>query len=179
MIRLGLKDTVELIGIAAIVASLVFVGMQIRQEQEIAIVATYGELSQSQIELTFKIGEQMNLWKKGLDGAELSAEELDGFAVMAASVTEFHQRMFIRWTRLGPVNQNAAASRFAFALYVFPGLRQHWEFVTEYEVVADSAGGVVESSLNAWERAVKTFLAKFDEEKPRVPTRKHYVFWDT
>jgi len=35
------KDTAELIGIAAIVASLVFVGMQMRQDQEIARATLY------------------------------------------------------------------------------------------------------------------------------------------
>ena len=178
MLKFSLKDTVELIGIAAIVASLVFVGMQIRQEQEIAIVDTYGELSQSQIDLIFEIGEQMEVWKRGLDGEKLTEEELDRFAVSAAAVTEFHQRMFIRWTRLGPVDPDAAASRFAFALYVFPGLRRHWETVNEYEAYADAAGGVVEVGLNAWERAVNAFLEKFDAEKPPMPAYKHYIFWD-
>ena len=73
------KDTLELVGIAAIVASLVFVGLQLRQEQEIAIVDTYGELSQSGVELIFKIGEQSEIWKKGLDGEHLTDEELGVF----------------------------------------------------------------------------------------------------
>ena len=41
------KGTAELIGIAAIVASLIFVGMQLRQEQAIAIVDTYGSIVES------------------------------------------------------------------------------------------------------------------------------------
>jgi len=37
----GWKDTVELVGIAAIVASLVFVGLQMKQSQQIAIADQY------------------------------------------------------------------------------------------------------------------------------------------
>ena len=118
MSKFQLKDAVEIVGIAAIVASLVFVGLQIRQEQEIAIVDTYGELSQSNIDLTFQIGEQMDVWKKGLDGEELTTEELDSFAVLAAAVMEFNQRVWIRWTRLGPADPGRAASKFAFILFV-------------------------------------------------------------
>ena len=36
-----LKDSVELVGISAIVASLIFVGMELRQSQEIAIASQY------------------------------------------------------------------------------------------------------------------------------------------
>ena len=35
------KDVVEFVGIAAIVASLLFVGLQLKQSQEIAVAAQY------------------------------------------------------------------------------------------------------------------------------------------
>jgi hypothetical protein len=38
---LGWKDTLELIGIAAIIASLIFVGLQLKQSQDIAIASQY------------------------------------------------------------------------------------------------------------------------------------------
>jgi hypothetical protein len=176
MRNFSLKETVELVGIAAIVASLVFVGLQIRQEKEVAIVDTYGEMSQSNIDLTFKIGEQMEIWKKGLDGGELTEEELGVFSVQAASIGEYFQRMFIRWSRLGPVNPSVAASSYAFALYVFPGLRQEYELMARYESSKDSARGF-EKNLSPFESAVGGYLEKFDRENPPIPTKKNYVFW--
>ncbi len=177
MPKSSLKDAVELIGIAAIVASLVFVGLQIRQEQEIAIVDTYGELSQSNIELTFEIGEQMDLWKKGLGGENLTAEELDNFSVLTAAVTEYNQRVFIRWTRLGPIDPGVAASRFAFALYVFPGLRREWESSEQWGSHLDTARGNIQR-LTAWESRVNGYLEQYDRENPPMPTNKRYIFWD-
>ena len=44
------KDTAELIGIAAIVASLIFVGLQMKQSQDIAIADQYQERANSAIE---------------------------------------------------------------------------------------------------------------------------------
>ena len=41
------KTSAELIGMATIVASLIFVGLQLRQEQAIAIVDTYGSIVES------------------------------------------------------------------------------------------------------------------------------------
>ena len=176
MPKIGLKDTVELAGIAAIVASLVFVGLQIRQEQEIAIVDTYGEMSQTNMDLTFRIGEKMEIWKKGLNGDQLSEEELDVFTVQAASVTEYYQRMFIRWTRLGPVDPKVAASKYAFALYVFPGLRQEFEAADEFNLSLDAARGFVQG-VNPWDTAVNGFLDQYDRQKPPLPKDMRYVFW--
>jgi len=45
------KDTAELIGIAAIVASLIFVGLQMKQSQEIAAAAQYQERASFALEV--------------------------------------------------------------------------------------------------------------------------------
>ncbi len=172
----GWKDTVELVGIAAIVASLVFVGLQMRQEQEIAIVDTYGELSQSGVELTFKIGEQLEIWKKGLDGEHLTDEELGVFAVQAAAVGQYYQRVFIRWVRLGPIDPGVAASRFAYALYIFPGLRREHESAEQFDSSLQSARGSV-LELNLWQSAVNGYLEQFATENPPMPSEKPYIFW--
>ena len=172
----GWKDTVELIGIAAIVASLVFVGLQMRQEQEIAIVDTYGELSQTNIDLTFRIGEQMEIWKKGLNGDQLTDEEIGVFTVQAAAVSEYYQRVFIRWFRLGPVDPDVAASRFAYVLYIFPGLRREYESAEQFDSSLQSARGSV-LSPNAWQSAVNGYLEQFATENPPMPSEKPYVFW--
>ena len=44
------KDTAEILGIAAIVASLIFVGMEMRQSQKIAVAAQYHERTSLAIE---------------------------------------------------------------------------------------------------------------------------------
>jgi len=176
MRKVGIKDAVEVIGIAAIVASLVFVGLQIRQEQEIAIVDTQGQLSQSRIDLTFRIGEQIDIWKKGLDGDQMTEAEQAVFTIQAAAVTDFHQRSFIRWLRLGPVDPRVAARNFAFALYVFPGLRDEYESSKDFVLSRSSAIGLSQG-LGLWESEVNGYLEQLDSEKPPQPTNKRYIFW--
>ena len=50
MKSLNWKDVAEFIGIAAIVASLLFVGLQLKQSQEIAVAAQYQERANTSIE---------------------------------------------------------------------------------------------------------------------------------
>lgn len=66
------KGTAELVGLAAIVASLIFVGLQMRQDQEIAEAQAYVDASALLIELNQYIENNKEVWIKGLDGAELS-----------------------------------------------------------------------------------------------------------
>ena len=47
------KDTAELIGIMAIVASLVFVGLELRQSQQIAIAGQYQQRAEAYVTLMF------------------------------------------------------------------------------------------------------------------------------
>jgi hypothetical protein len=58
------KDIAELIGIAAIVASLVFVGLQMKQSQEIAIAAQYHERAALAAEMFSNIMEsgELKFW---------------------------------------------------------------------------------------------------------------------
>ena len=170
------KEFVELIGIAAIVASLVFVGLQLRQEQEIAIVDTHGAMSQSSIDLMLKIGDNMTIWMRGLEGRELSPEDAGVFVALAAAVKEHHQRMYVRWNRLGPVDPDESASRFAYALYIFPGLRKAYESAEQFETSLEAARGFGEG-ITTWESAVDRYLANLDEEQPPMPQTKEYIFW--
>lgn len=49
MSQFGLRDSAELIGIAAIVASLIFVGLELRQNRELAEAAAYQARTDSEI----------------------------------------------------------------------------------------------------------------------------------
>jgi hypothetical protein len=53
-----LKDSVEMVGIAAIVASLIFVGMEMRQSQEIAIASQYQTRTQQNLDFYYAMPEQ-------------------------------------------------------------------------------------------------------------------------
>lgn len=69
------KDVAELLGIVAIVASLVFVGLQIRQDRAIAEAQVFAEQDAVVIEMANLISANRDLWLRGLRGDELSAAD--------------------------------------------------------------------------------------------------------
>ena len=84
--RINWKEIAELVGIFAIVASLLFVGLQMRQEQQIAIVESRSSLTERNIALAELVNANAEVWRNGLDGAELSSDEQTEFDAMAEAV---------------------------------------------------------------------------------------------
>lgn len=81
------KDIAELVGISAIVASLIFVGIQVRQSQSSANVSqlqSYGEMS---LALRALIMEHADVWQRACADEELSpAESVQANQLMRAYV---------------------------------------------------------------------------------------------
>ena len=69
------KETAELIGIAAIVASLIFVGLQMRQAAEIARAELVSGNLASEIEASAVYIENADIWRRGNAGEDLDANE--------------------------------------------------------------------------------------------------------
>ena len=95
------KTTAELIGIAAIVVSLVFVGLQVRQEYRVADAQRDTDFNASQIEIANLITENDALWRKGLAGDELTPEEETSFEAIVHVVDSKYQAMMSRAENLG------------------------------------------------------------------------------
>jgi len=172
-----LKGILELIGIGAIVASLVFVGLQLQQEQEIALVDTYGTVAEAGINLSMQVGENMEVWQKALDGHELTTEEYGVFIGLFNAVMIHYQQNFVRWRRIGPFDPDAIASEFAYALYIFPGMKSAFEERIKFKDARDEARQI-DQALSLYHSTILSYLAKFEEEEPPVPNDKPYIFWD-
>ncbi len=70
------KSTIEYVGIAAIVASLIFVGLQLQQERRVASIEAGFNLIESFYEQQNGAIENAAIWAKGNAGAEeLSSTE--------------------------------------------------------------------------------------------------------
>ena len=121
------KDKAELIGILAIVASLVFVGLQMRQVQDIA--QSEGNLTYlvSQIEKNNAIINNPAIWVRGNAGEELSAEDSAVFRALVDNMVQSHF-MFDRQARRMGLEPAADALRADFAGYLHdnPGAWRVW-----------------------------------------------------
>jgi hypothetical protein len=121
------KDTAELVGIAAIVASLIFVGLQMKQAQDIA----YSELDVSllaiQAETTDLISVNSDVWVRGNAGEELNPAEM---AVFSSLVTLLNGRWFVEYRHATQLGRTDIAETIKYDwsafLYQNPGARRVW-----------------------------------------------------
>jgi hypothetical protein len=127
------KDAAELIGIAAIVASLIFVGLQMKQAQEIANADRRIMLVANGIEMNNAINENADIWARGLSGQELSTTE----AVIFDNLLEnFDSFVFFNWRAAQDTGGGTGATEniahFSVFLYENPGARRLWESRQEW-----------------------------------------------
>jgi len=121
------KDIAELIGIAAIVASLIFVGLQMRQEQQIAMSQVWSDRNQLRSELAHLINDNSQIWIDGLNESELSEPELAKFEAMASlyfhkESAHFNQRA----SGISPDSPDAISYKLANMILSYPGLKSAW-----------------------------------------------------
>jgi hypothetical protein len=170
------KDVAELIGITAIVASLLFVGLQMRQEQEIAIADTYASTTESSGTLAILIESNSEIWRDGLDGAELTLSEELKFLAMVNAVETHYFNMFLRF-RLLEINDPGVQSRdYAYAIYTHPGLRRAYLKKKEFNDAQGQAWNIPAAN-GPFRRNVDSYLDQLDKNSPAIQSSKDYIFW--
>ena len=170
------KEIAELVGIAAIVASLIFVGMQMRQAQDIAMAEGYSSVFATRIEVNNSIKEHVDIWKKGVAEEELQEEESAVFALLVTQVNESAIQAHLQALMVeGEDSAKFAARDFASFLYHNPGARKVWEEREEY---LEQSRGLLgyDNASESWTETVKTFLSKLDSSQP-PSDEKPFVDW--
>ena len=127
------KDVAELVGIAAIVASLIFVGFQLKQDRAIALAESQGALEESYNAINSFISEHADIWLKGQRNEDLSDEEE---VIMSRLVSSLHRRArYAAAMRRNLDRPGKAALRdLARELYHNPGARRIWEIESAREI---------------------------------------------
>lgn len=177
MLQMQLKDWLETIGMLAIVASLIFVGLQMQQDRSIATVESYDGVASTDLQLAELIGERSELWRRALDGEELSVEEQIQFHVLAKAV---EASFLISWRRaleLDIYNPESDLRDYAMGLHSHVGLRRYFETKMNRYKATDAAFNVP-SDYGAFGGAVREKLKYLTANSVPVPETKAYVFWD-
>ncbi len=175
IMKLNKKDILELVGIAAIVASLAFVGMQLRQSQNIAIAEGYAWFFSTRIEVGNSIKEHVDIWRRGTSGGDLTVEESAIFAILVNQVNEYSVMSYLISAEIeGDEAAEFSVINFASFLYQNPGARRVWanresNLIRYRRLLID--GGAYSSS---WSERVNKQLARLDQEKP--PLEKEPLF---
>ncbi len=120
------KDAVEAIGFVALIGSLIFVGLQIRQDHAIARAQNAADFDDTMIEYARVINANREVWIKGLEGAEMSVADQVTFESVAFAVWQKFSGLHGRSQLLGEGTGVQAARQIASELYIFPGLRNYF-----------------------------------------------------
>lgn len=180
MKQISWKDIAELVGIGAVVVGLVFVGLQIRQERDIARAQLSEETRGSAI--TQVVAENAELWRRGLDGEELEPNDEVIYQNIAYSIHANYLEQYRRGFRIGGFEATRIAQNYAFYIYQYPGFRRFWrerlarnEFRNKafdrqmFQLQASNAPNFIAT--------VRQILADLDSRSPDVPPKRSYVHY--
>lgn len=122
------KDVAELIGIASIVASLVFVGIEVRQSSMASIESSFTSSSSIMIDTEALVLSHPDVWRRGCLGEVLEPEEEVIFSRIHHAYT-FSE--FFTWSRATQGVAEASArmtiDNIAMNIYRYPGFRAEWD----------------------------------------------------
>ena len=130
------KDTAELVGISAIVASLVFVGIQMQQEQRIALAEIFEASESSAATIDVAIAENIDVWIKSKNDESLDQSER---AIVGRLIGSLYRRARIQTTMRRTLRSTESGStapliEFAIELHANPGARSIWQEQIDAEV---------------------------------------------
>jgi hypothetical protein len=126
------KGAAESVGVAAIVASLLFVGLQMRQTQEIALTESGWNALLSDLEARRAIYEYPDIWAKGNAGEELNPTEA---VIYRELINDLNELSYWKWSTARRLDNMAGADRAhwdtAGFLHENPGARREWELLRD------------------------------------------------
>ena len=133
------KTIVEFVGISAIIASLVFVGYQLRQEHSIAKSAVWSERNLIRAELASLVSDHNEIWVKGLNGDQLTDAEYAQFSSIA-NLLIYKQSVHYQQRNIGisPGAPEVLALHLIDMLETYPGLKSYWTKLIGYHRTRES-----------------------------------------
>ena len=156
------KGAAEFVGVIAIVGSLIFVGLQIKQEQEIALAEINLSLLGSEIELNIAIGENAEVWAKGNAGEDLTRAERILYDYLLESMSfsfRTSRRQYLQFEQ--ERNARVPIAQFALFLHSNPGAREAWQSRSNRE--AKDWATLMPGFASTYRAAVLADLEKLDQ----------------
>jgi hypothetical protein len=172
------KDTAELIGIGAIVASLIFVGLQLQQDQQIAEAQIYADSNMISIELAGLVNEDRDIWLRGLNDEELSPEDAVTFQNLFVAVRLAYGGIWQRSTRLDTRTTDSVEKQFAYLLFSYPGLRRVWaDYLLLIQSRSEAYEGPDSFPLGPMDDRVNDILLQLEAGTAEPPEHRLFTPW--
>jgi hypothetical protein len=156
-----IREWLEIVGLMGVVASLVFVGLEVRQSRQIAYMDQLAVARQLVSDYRQKLIENSDLWFRGCSGEELSDSEMFVFTQLTLELQDTVVTLYGR----GNIGIYASSSRwmdnFAANLHRYPAVR-------DAIIAADVATFVSTESTNVSEFAGGAFIGLFESISRRT-----------
>jgi len=170
------KTIAEFVGISAIVASLIFVGLQLRQDSAIAARESSSDFVAAGVEMAQLFSDNRDVWRRGLDGESLADDEQITFdALVRVFFLDRRNRFARRELEIDAFGAPDIVARYtAFYLYQYPGLRQAYE---RQMSKIDSMNRAIDGpEASQFRLEVMRMLEQFDKNPPELPDKDYIVF---
>ena len=176
-VAISFNGIANFLGVFGVIGSLVFVGLELRQDSDI----NQSQLLSSDqiIELEFErlVQENPIIWFKGLEGSELDENEKIIFNSMAYTQfrvqANFHRRRLL--FEEDNNNQALFSKPYAFFIYQNSGLRNWFDRLIEKRSQIDSAFNDG-NELRYYPLVISNLLSILDETKPPITNPKFGPF---
>jgi len=167
-------DYLEKLGLLALIASIIFVGLQLRQDRHLASAQVIAESDARVSELATLVSENRDVWLKGMKGEDLSEVEDMVFRAVAEAVYRRHLGMYYRMRLLGTAEPDDMVRRYAFRLYQYPNLRR--VFSDQARIGDASRRYFNTAEPDGFDEKVSEILTELDKAVPDLPDRTFIPF---
>ena len=162
MVSKELNDWLQVIGLFGVLGGLVFVGLQLRLDRQVALAGATEAASQDRMYWAELVNDNSEVWAKGLAGETLSTQESLQFDALAVA---FEFRYFTSQDRASQL-ENTDPERFALELaaeiHRYPGLTRWWQETRDQR--AEIRQRMDRSGSGGWSAAVSEELARLSME---------------
>jgi len=149
----------EILGIFSIVGSLIFVGLQMKQDREIAAAENVMLVVSDRREWAALLAENGEIWLAGNSGTSLTGKDELTYRSLA-EVLEL--RYYSAWFRNQRVPGGNPAETFAYLwaqqAVENPGLMQYWRELTEEMALRYERLGLEGQPANLWHQTVNEYI---------------------
>ena len=155
-----LNEWLQIGGLFGVLGGLIFVGLQLMQDRQIASTTVLAEAASRRMYWAELIGQNPGLWVKGLAGQPLSVTEAVQFDALATSWEISHYSYFYNSITMGVSTDVRFVREWALELHTNPGLLAWWRAFQERKNYT-SPGDL---AISDWSKLVEEELAKLEIE---------------
>lgn len=163
----------EFVGILALVLSLIFVGLQMRQTNDVAFLELDTTMVGIQVDIADLVAANSEVWVRGNAGGELNTSESSIYYEMIAAINTRRVVLESHASQLGRSDIADLIRRdWASFLHQNPGARRVWLAREENLIEYRHLLAPDEEDFSGWRDAIQSELTKLDQAIDPTPANQ-------